>query len=191
MWWHISLVLPAPALPHWLHLWFTSSSLFSQIPTRSSLSLLHARTHHVKTVCGSISTWAVSAHCFSESLGHNSYQDKSQGSFLPSSILFLPLPSWTAELAWFKHQLVAHVSGDGGEGGWEKGKHLLTVCLFIPTAWQGIITVYCYVLMCMVYIAPHGSDNMTHFTEEQGFGLKLGLFLLLLLFLDSTYIERH
>lgn len=109
-------------LLHWLHLSFTPSSLCSQITT------LFFYKHHVKTVCGSISTWAVSVHCFGESLRHNSYQDKSQGSFLPSSILFLPLPSWTAELARFNHQLVAHMSLVGGRVG-GRGSSIFSRCV--------------------------------------------------------------
>lgn len=108
----------------------------SQLATAKTVSTLLCSlpaplTHHVKTVCGSISTWAVSNHCFRESLGHNSYQDKSQGSFLPSSILFLPLPSWTAELAWFNHRLVAHMFRERGMVVGRRGQCLLTVCVFV------------------------------------------------------------
>lgn len=97
-------------------------------PLLPLLTHTDTHTHKVKTVRGSVSTWAVSAHCFGESLGHNSYQDKSQGSFLPSSILFLPLPSWTADLAWFNDQLVAQMCG----GRWvEEGAASSRVCLSI------------------------------------------------------------
>lgn len=99
-------------------IWALQSTHYSMF-----LSLSRSRTHTrtFQTVSGSISTRVVSAHCFGESLGHNSNQDKSQASFLPSSVLFLPLPSWTAELAWFNHQLVAHMTGEGEEGGWGCG----------------------------------------------------------------------
>lgn len=58
-------------------------------------------THTISKLSVGAFPRAVSAYCFCESLGHNSYQDKSQGSFLPSSLFsFLSPPALLSWLSW-------------------------------------------------------------------------------------------